>query len=121
MGVLSDIQEEFDYEIVQLEYKAKVYQGQCGDCGSDNCFSSRLYTPDFYFPRTGIFVETKGKFDALSRTKMSQVCQQSDKDIRIVFMRDNWLTRKRSMTYSRWCELNGIQCAIGDIPLEWCE
>ena len=109
----------FEYETKQIQYTQSVYNAVCMDCGSSHCHSVRLYSPDFYFPQSGIFVETKGKFDAPSRTKMIDVCNQSEEDIRMVFMRDNWLTRKHGMKYSRWCELKGIEYAIGDIPLSW--
>ena len=109
----------FEYEGIALEYCAKVHRGLCLDCGAENVGSVRGYTPDFYFPLTDVFVETKGKFDSQNRTKMKEVCLQTKDDIRMVFMRDNWLTKKRKMNYSRWCTINDIPYAIGDIPLEW--
>lgn len=109
----------FLYESIQMGYEGAVTNGFCADCNSPNVLTKRLYTPDFYFPDTEIFVETKGKFDAPNRTKMKQVCGQGSEDIRMVFMRDNWLTRKKKMSYSRWCTINDIQYAVGDIPLEW--
>ncbi|MCP5005501.1 MAG: hypothetical protein GY941_16420 [Planctomycetes bacterium] len=110
---------EFEYERTQLVFSEKVTGGQCAECSSTKVRKRRKYTPDFYFPTTDIFVETKGKFDAPTRTKMKNVCEQSGRDVRMVFMRDNYLTRKRKMKYSRWCEINNIKYAIGDIPLEW--
>ena len=80
---------------------------------------NRIYKPEFYFPDTGVYVETKGKFDASTRTKMREVCKQSSLEIRMVFMRNNWLTRKHKMTYGRWCDLHDIQWAVGYIPIEW--
>jgi len=109
----------FHYEQTQLGYKASVHNGECAVCGSSDVFSSRTYTPDFYFPATSIFVETKGKFDAETRTKMKEIITQSDKDIRMCFMRDNYMTKKKKMKYSRWCELNDIKYAVGNIPEEW--
>lgn len=110
---------EFEYEKEQLAFNEEVLGGVCGDCGSKAIRKHRKYTPDFYFPKTDIFVETKGKFDSASRTKMKNVIEQSGKDVRMVFMRDNYLTRKHKMTYSRWCEINNIKYSVGDIPLEW--
>lgn len=109
----------FTYEAEQISYNAEVYNAVCNTCGGADCVSARLYTPDFYFPVTGIFAETKGRFDQPSRKKMKAVCTQSERDVRMVFMRDNYLTKKKSMSYTRWCELNGINAAVGDIPLEW--
>ena len=111
---------DFRYEYVPIFYDAKVHQGVCLDCGSTDVRSSRKYTCDFYFPDTEIFVELKGKFDSQNRTMMALVTKDCEEDIRMVFLKDNYLTRKKKMSYSRWCELNGIKYAIGDIPLEWC-
>jgi hypothetical protein len=109
----------FEYETKVLEYLDPISNGECANCGSSDVSAGRLYTPDFYFPATGIYVETKGLFDQQSRRKMKNIAEQLSEDIRMVFQRDNWLTKKHSMNYSRWCELNGLECAIGDVPLEW--
>lgn len=110
---------EFTYEERQIDFYDNVYNGHCGDCKSHNVFSLRSYRPDFFLPKSNLFVETKGRFTQEDRAKMKLVCDQSDEDIRIVFMRENYLTKKKKMSYSRWCEINNIQCAIGDIPEEW--
>jgi len=109
----------FEYEMGQINFLSKVVNGECFACGYPHVGKRREYTPDFYFPETHIYVETKGKFDGPTRTKMKEVCEQSTHDIRMVFMRDNWLTRKHKMTYGRWCDLHEIPWAIGDIPIEW--
>lgn len=109
----------FEYENTQLSYLDIVHNGACLECGSVAIGKTRCYTPDFYFPETKVYVETKGKFDSLSRTKMRLVCEQSEEDIRLVFMRDNFCTRKHKMTYGRFCDLHNIQWAVGDIPLDW--
>lgn len=109
----------FEYEKHSIEFLSEIRNAECLDCGSTFVGKNRVYTPDFHLPDTGVFVETKGKFDSATRTKMKEVCAQSDKDIRMVFMRNNWLTRKHKMTYGRWCDLHDIQWAVGDIPLEW--
>jgi len=109
----------FEYEHKNLSFISEVKNAECLNCGSRVVGKNRMYTPDFYFPATGVFVELKGKFDAATRTKMNDVCHQSECDIRIVFMRDNFLTRKHKMTYGRWCDLHGIIWAVGDIPWEW--
>ena len=109
----------FEYEKHEIEFLSEIRNSECLACGSTSVGKHRIYTPDFYFPETGVFVETKGKFDAATRTKMKEVCAQSTNDIRMVFMRNNWLTRKHKMTYGRWCDLHGIQWAVGNIPTEW--
>jgi hypothetical protein len=109
----------FLYEHIQITYFAEVHNGVCAVCGSDYVKSGRVYTPDFYFPETKVFVETKGKFDSQNRTMMKIIVNNTPQDVRMVLMRDNWLTKKKKMNYSRWCTLNGVNYAIGDIPLEW--
>ena len=109
----------FEYETVSMFYTQVVNKGECKDCGGTRVVKVRSYTPDFWFPESKIFVETKGKFTPENRTKMKDITEQSEHDIRMVFMADNWLTRKHGMRYSRWCELNDIQFAVGNIPLSW--
>lgn len=110
---------KWEYETRQLDFSELINGGYCPVCGSDHVLKDRKYTPDFYFPDTGIFVETKGRLDVDDRKKMIDVCSQSEEDIRMVFMSDNLLRRGGKMRYSRWAELKGIEYAIGDIPLEW--
>lgn len=86
--------------------------------------SKHRYVPDFKLPN-GVFVEAKGKFDAAARKKMSLVIEQNpDVDIRMLFMRDNKLTKSSKTKYSDWCEKRGIAyhvSAAGEIPTEWLE
>lgn len=116
---LVDMGVEYEYESRTLEYLAAVTGGECLDCHSRDVGVVRSYTPDFFFPSHNLFVETKGRFDSKNRTKMKEVCKQSSDDIRMVFMSNNWLTRKHKMNYGRWCDINNIEWAIGDIPEEW--
>jgi hypothetical protein len=71
----------------------------------------------------GIIVEAKGKLDRLVREKMALVFEQNpDLDIRLLFMRDNKLSKTSKTRYSDWCEKRGIKYAVseqGHIPEEW--
>lgn len=79
----------------------------------------RTYTPDFRLPN-GIIVETKGKFTGADRTKHLLVkAQHPEYDIRIVFMRDNYLSKKSKKKYSDWCTRNNIKWALHLVPQEW--
>jgi len=82
----------------------------------------RTYSPDFILPN-GIIVEAKGKLDRAVREKMALVMEQNPHlDIRLLFMRDNKITRTSKTRYSDWCEKRGIKYAIdeqGRIPEEW--
>lgn len=111
----------FEYETIQFPWKEPINNAECDQCGNKDIKKDRLYTPDFWFPKSQIFVETKGRFTAQNRTFMSHIVKYAPYEVRMVFMNDNWLSKKKSMSYSRWCELNGINCAIGAIPLEWVE
>lgn len=111
----------FEYEPFAIKYREPVLNARCESCSEEDVTKQRSYTPDFWFPKSKILVETKGKFTSENRTRMMHVAQQSPHEIRMVFMRDNYLTKKHGMRYSRWCELQGIECAIGSIPLEWVE
>jgi len=111
----------FEYEKHKIIWEQAVQKGLCVECGHDKVIKLRSYTPDFWFPKSELFVETKGRFTSENRTFMNQIAQQSDKEIRMVFMADNYCTKKKGMKYSRWCELNDIEFAIGSIPLEWVE
>lgn len=83
---------------------------------------ARKYVPDFKL-ENGIYVEAKGKFDAATREKMLLVIKQNpDKDIRLLFMRDNKITKVSPTKYTDWCKKHGIKCAVSDkgkVPLEW--
>lgn len=42
-----------------------------------------------------------------------------DLDLRLVFMRDNKITKRSKKRYSDWAEENGFPWAIGEPPDEW--
>lgn len=110
---------EYEYETTVLDYTSDVYRGLCDTCGSTHVRSQHTYTPDFILPN-GIMVEAKGKFLPENRTIMEDVVRDNpDKDIRMLFQRNNFLTKKKSMTYGRWCDLKGIKWAVGRVPEEW--
>ena len=84
--------------------------------------SKHYYVPDFKLPN-GVYVEGKGIFDRDSRQKMVLVIEQNpDKDIRILFMRNNKLTRTAKQTYGEWCDKRNITWAVstkGEVPEDW--
>jgi len=85
----------------------------------------RKYKPDYFIERddrTLLIVEAKGRWTADDRKKMCCVTEQNpDLDIRILFERDNTLSKNpKSMRYTEWCAKKGITCAVGrKIPEEW--
>ncbi len=80
------------------------------------------YIPDFVLPN-GLIVEFKGKFDRVAREKMALVVAQNPElDIRMLFMRDNYIAKTSKTRYSDWCKKNGIKYAVsenGEVPEEW--
>lgn len=89
---------------------------------------SRTYTPDFIITTENghkIYCESKGRFTAADRKKMSLVIEQNpDLDIRMLFMLDNTLSKSSKTTYSMWSEKRGIKAHVskeGEIPQEWLE
>lgn len=88
--------------------------------------SKHLYTPDFIVQTevgTTIYVEAKGNFTAADRKKMKLVIEQNpDKDIRMLFQKDNKIQRNSKTKYSDWCLKNGIRFAVsatGHVPDGW--
>jgi hypothetical protein len=83
----------------------------------------RTYTPDFYFPETNIYVETKGHLDKGDRVKMLLVKEQNpDLDIRFVFVRaSNKIYKGSRTTYADWATKHGFEWAEGSIPDDWCK
>lgn len=97
---------KFEYETLKLKYTVPE--------------STHTYTPDFYIPGTKVIIEAKGKFDPDTRKKMLNIRESNpDLDIRILLMRDNPIRKGSKTKYSTWCERNGFQYAIGEVPDEW--
>ena len=81
----------------------------------------RTYTPDFYLPDTGIYIEAKGHLDKADRVKMALVKEQhKDLDIRFVFMNArNKIYKGSKTTYADWCNKHDFRWAEKAIPTEW--
>ena len=84
--------------------------------------STHVYTPDFLLPN-GVYIEAKGKFDVDSRKKMELIFKQHpDLDIRMLFMRNNFIQKTSKTRYSDWCEKRGVMYHVspdGVVPDEW--
>lgn len=109
------------YEPARFGYAHPVRQGTCTKCGAKNTVTRpSTYIPDFGLSN-GSYVEAKGKFTPANRTRMVAFkAARPDLTVRILFMRDNWLTKKHVTKYSDWARDNGFEYAIGDrIPREW--
>lgn len=84
---------------------------------------SRYYIPDIILITKNnqkIYIELKGKLDREAQQKMRWVKEQNPTlDIRIVFMRNNKMTKSSKKTYTEWAEQHGFPCYVGSIPKEW--
>lgn len=98
----------FKYEAETLRYEQPAEQ--------------RRYLVDFVLPN-GVIVEAKGKFTSADRKKMLLVKKQHPgRDIRMLFMRNNKLTKASKTTYTAWCDKHGLVAAVsvdGHVPDAW--
>lgn len=102
-----------------MVYYLKKRGGYCRNCGSKDVTEKHYYTPDFVLGN-GVIIEAKGRFTSAQRTKMREVVAANpDKDVRMLFMKNNWITKKKKHKYSDWCEKNGIKYAFMKVPKEW--
>lgn len=114
---------------IKFKYEEKAYplhkplNGFCCNCGSNDVARNSVYNPDWFIyirSRLAFIVETKGRLTPENRkTLLTFKRTYPDVDIRMVFMRDNTLTKTSKTRYSEWAEKNGFPWAIGDIPDEW--
>ena len=95
----------FEYESEKLSYVPKP----------------RVYTPDFYLPDHGVYIEAKGYFDKSDRVKMQLIKEQyPDLDIRIVFLNARNKIYKGSKTsYGDWATRHNFEWAEKNIPADW--
>lgn len=66
-----------------------------------------------------VILEAKGLFDYVERRKILAVmAAHPEREIRMVFMRDNKLRKGSKDTYTSWCAKHGIRCSVyPDLPL----
>lgn len=81
-----------------------------------------VYVPDFYVPRlirTQLYVEAKGRFLGKDRTKLKAVkAAHPEIDLRIVFQRNNPITKGSKTRNLDWAAKNGFKAAVfPELPL----
>lgn len=112
---------EFEYEKESYDLWLPERRGRyrCLTCSDDGVAKRSVYTPDFFL-KNGIVIETKGRFTALDRKKaVAMKTQWPNVDYRLVFMRDNTLTRSSRTRYTEWSDKQGIPAAVGRVPRSW--
>lgn len=122
-SIATDLRErgvDFDYECKSYKYIVSVPHTYCPSCGAKPACKQASYTPDFFLPN-GIIVEAKGRWDSADRKKMAAMAEQyPDLDIRMLFLANNWLTKRHKESYGSWCEKKGIKYHVGKtVPQEW--
>lgn len=115
-----------DAEGVKYAYEAETFPIQvpvgttvCPNCGPVRAVKNSRYTPDFFFKSW--IIEAKGKFTAKDRKRFWALRQAHGDKHRfgILFMRDNWMTKRKAQRYTDWCRTNDIPCAVGWFKPEW--
>ena len=79
------------------------------------------YTPDFLLTN-GIYLETKGYWDANDRRKIKAVKQQHPEiDLRMVFQSPfNTISKRSKTTYAQYCDKLSIPwTSFTNIPIDW--
>lgn len=84
---------------------------------------TKEYIPDFRIEfKDGrvMYIEAKGFLRPEDRAKLLAVkAQHSDIDIRIIFERDNKMSRTSKVRYSDWATKHGFPFSIGTVPRSW--
>ncbi len=90
------------------------------ECQKFDYVTRSKYTPDFFLTND-VIIEAKGFFKPSDRRKMLAVKEQNPGlDIRMVFQRNNTLSKSSKTTYGDWCDKHGFQwCIYPDIPPDW--
>jgi len=120
--VIADLEKRgipYGYETKTFKFPRRVHRGLCGACGSKDVSVEREYTPDLEVG--GFWVEIKGKLTGEIRSRMEDFLKAYPGiDLRFLFQRDNWITKKHKARYSDWCTKLGLKYYVGEeVPEEW--
>lgn len=129
-AMLSKTGVTWDYEKLAVKYDDVLRGSSCTACGGTDIVKSRVYTPDFVIytspskQEIRLILEVKGRFLGSDRTKILSVLATprnciTRENFRIVFMYDNWLTNRKKVRYSGWCERNEIMYSVGKLGTGW--
>lgn len=108
----------FKYEYVVLPYRQLVKHAVCDSCGCKSVSRLRKYLPDFVLPGER-YLESKGNLDVAQRQKFIALMVEGY-DIKLIFQRNNRISRTSGTTYLEWAKQYGIEaCVFPNIPKEW--
>lgn len=115
----------FEYEPFNVKYFSRINSALCAVCGSKDVHKGRNYRPDFVLGN-GIYLESKGKLTSAERSKIIAILDTSNvitrDNYRLLFMRDNTLSKASTTRYSDWAAKHGIIFHVsqqGEVPIEW--
>lgn len=116
----------YEYEPRSFPITTPVPRLKCPDCGAAITRRTR-YTPDFLIRKGAqeVYIEAKGKFTPNDQRRVLAFYEEHVKGkpgvrFYMLFMRNDWLTKKHKNRNTDWCRKNGINCGVGDsIPEEW--
>lgn len=110
----------YEYEPVTFAYTVPETGYLCQKCGQTAIVKKVKYTPDFYIGKR-FYVEAKGRFTGVNRRRLlAWRASQPGIDIRLVFQRDNTLSKSSKTKYSEWAKANKFQYHVGStIPAAW--
>ena len=90
------------------------------ECESFEYTLTSRYKPDIFL-KNGVILELKGFWKPTDRRKHAAMkAQHPDIDIRLVFQRNNTITRTSKTTYGDFCDKHSIPwCVFPNIPQSW--
>ena len=104
---LNHSNQEFTYEVVRIPFVQPEIK--------------RSYTPDFYLPKHGFYLEAKGIFTARDRKKHIWIKEQyPELYLRFVFQNARLPIRRGSKTTcADWCDKKGFKWCHKVLPSDW--
>lgn len=103
------------FENIELEYESERLKYQT--------IQNRNYIPDWVVTLPSgrkVYIEAKGYLRPDDTVKLRRVKETyPEKDIRLVFEKDNKFSKKSPTRYSDWCRKYGFPFCVGAIPEDW--
>lgn len=112
---------KWEYEGYEFDYVSRIKGGICEKCG-EPAVQKRVYTPDFWLPDYGFFIEVKGQLTSHDRKKMRDFKRSNPGvDVRLLLLANNLLTtgNKNGGRYSDWCEKFGFIYCLRSVEPKW--
>lgn len=112
---------KWEYEEYEFDYVSRIKGGICEKCG-EPAVQRRVYTPDFYFPDFGFFLEVKGRLTSHDRKKYRDFKRSNpDVDVRLLLLANNLLEsgNRDGGRYSDWAEKFGFRYCLRGVDLTW--